>query len=56
MGEQQSDDVVTEHAPIYDALASELCDPASTTWRFSPVPSFAEELLAEEEKAVSRAQ
>ncbi|WP_165944625.1 hypothetical protein [Saccharopolyspora terrae] len=43
MGEQQSTETA-ESVPIYEELANELCDPAGTTWQFSPVPSFAEEL------------
>ncbi|GAB3699481.1 hypothetical protein [Saccharopolyspora tripterygii] len=43
MGETQSTETA-ESVPIYEELASELCDPADTTWQFPPVPSFATEL------------
>ncbi|WP_158628584.1 hypothetical protein [Saccharopolyspora rhizosphaerae] len=43
MGEKQSPET-TESVPIYEELANELCDPADTTWQFSPSPSFLDEL------------
>ncbi|MEB3368032.1 hypothetical protein [Saccharopolyspora mangrovi] len=43
MGEKQTTEAA-ESVPIYEELANELCDPADTTWQFSPVPSFVSEL------------
>ncbi|GAA0518241.1 hypothetical protein GCM10011581_22620 [Saccharopolyspora subtropica] len=48
MGEQWPVVEWTEQAPIYDALAAELCDPASTDWRFSAAPTFLDQLTDEE--------
>lgn len=43
MGDKQRTETA-ERVPIYEELASELCDPADTTWQFSPAPSFVSEL------------
>lgn len=43
MGEKQAPETA-ESVPIYEELANELCDPADTTWQFSPAPSFVAEL------------
>ncbi|SFT09010.1 hypothetical protein [Saccharopolyspora flava] len=42
MGEKKTE--AAEGVPIYEQLANELCDPADTTWQFSPAPSFVSEL------------
>ncbi|GAA2355073.1 hypothetical protein GCM10009854_36460 [Saccharopolyspora halophila] len=50
MGEEQPADQ-SEGVPIYQEIASELCDPAETDWSFPPTPSFASDLVAEVEAA-----
>ncbi|MDI2030887.1 hypothetical protein QFW96_19805 [Saccharopolyspora sp. TS4A08] len=42
MGEKKTE--TADSVPIYEELANELCDPADTTWQFSPAPSFVSEL------------
>lgn len=50
MGEEQPADQ-SEGVPIYQEIASELCDPAETDWSFPPTPSFVSDLVAELEAA-----
>lgn len=52
MGEHKSVDK-SEDVPIYQELASELCDPADTAWHFPPKPSFVADLVADEEETAA---
>ncbi|MFC7342275.1 hypothetical protein [Saccharopolyspora griseoalba] len=48
MGEQQPEK--SDSVPIYEELASELCDPAEEAWHFPPTPAFVHELVADRDE------